>query len=58
VSCCYLFGRKGAARVEVSGRSWRAVSAGVGVGDGEAEGFEFGDRFAEPAVVVHGGGGG
>jgi hypothetical protein len=29
-----------------------AVPAGIGFGDGEAEGFEFGDQFAEAAVVV------
>ncbi len=29
-----------------------AVPAGVGFGDGEAEGFEFGDEFAKAAVVV------
>ena len=29
-----------------------AVPAGVGLGDGEAEFFELGDQFAEPAVVV------
>jgi hypothetical protein len=29
-----------------------AVPAGVGFGDGEAEGFEFGDELAEAAVVV------
>jgi hypothetical protein len=26
--------------------------AGIGFGDGEAEGFEFGDEFAQAAVVV------
>src|SRR6266567_8937471 len=31
---------------------WLAVPAGVGFGDVEAEGFEFGDQFAEAAVVV------
>src|SRR6266705_561140 len=29
-----------------------AVPAGVGFGDGEAEGFEFGDELAQAAVVV------
>src|SRR5207244_4433988 len=41
--------RGGRARVRAA---WLAVPAGVGFGDGEAEGFEFGDQFAEPAVVV------
>src|SRR6266567_1873915 len=31
---------------------WLAVPAGVGFGDVEAEGFEFGGELAEPAVVV------
>ena len=31
---------------------WLAVPAGVVLGDGEAEGFEFGDELAEPFVVV------
>ena len=32
---------------------WRlALPAGVGVGDGLAEGFELGDERAEPALVV------
>src|SRR5208283_526108 len=35
-----------------AGRAWLAVPAGVGFGDGEAEGFEFGDEFAQAAVVV------
>jgi len=33
-------------------RRWLAVPAGVGFGDGEADGFELGDQFAEPPVVV------
>ena len=33
-------------------RGWLADPAGVGVGDGEAEGFEFGDELAQAAVVV------
>src|SRR5580700_5307399 len=32
--------------------AWLAVPAGVGFGDGEAEGFEFGDELAQAAVVV------
>src|SRR5689334_9154885 len=32
--------------------AWLAVPAGVGLGDGEAEGFEFGDELAQAAVVV------
>jgi hypothetical protein len=31
---------------------WLAVPAGVGFGDVEAECFEFGDEFAQAAVVV------
>ena len=31
---------------------WLAVPAGVGFGDGEAEFLEFGDQFAQAAVVV------
>ena len=31
---------------------WLAVPAGVGLGDGEAEGFELGDQGAQAAVVV------
>jgi len=33
-------------------RGWLAVPAGVGFGDVEAECFEFGDEFAQAAVVV------
>jgi hypothetical protein len=32
--------------------AWLAVPAGVGLGDGEAEGFEFGDELAQAAVIV------
>src|SRR5215469_13908288 len=32
--------------------AWLAVPAGVVLGDGEAEGFEFGDELAQAAVVV------
>ena len=35
---------------------WLAVPAGVVLGDGEAEGFEFGDELAQAAVVVEPGG--
>ena len=35
-----------------AGRAWLAVPARVGPGDGETDFFEFGDRFAEPFVVV------
>jgi hypothetical protein len=34
------------------GAAWLAVPAGVGLGDGEAECFEFGDELAQAAVVV------
>ena len=38
--------------VPVRQAAWSAVPAGVGLGDGEAEGFEFGDELAQAAVVV------
>jgi hypothetical protein len=34
------------------GVAWLAVPAEVGLGDGEAECFEFGDELAQAAVVV------
>ena len=32
--------------------AWLAVPAGVGFGDGEAEGFEFGDELAQAAAMA------
>ena len=46
--------RRGRACVRAA---WLAVPAGVGLGDGEAEFFEFGDQLAQAAVVVEPGAG-
>ena len=53
--CSHVLGAAGPLRrwgIGGCGGVWLSVPAGVGFGDGEAEGFEFGDELAEPAVVV------
>jgi hypothetical protein len=49
-------GRRGSVFGAGRDRGGLAVPVGVVLGDVEAEGFEFGDEFAEPFVVVEPGG--
>ena len=44
--------RFGAGELRGCGAVWLAGPAGIGFGDVEAEGFEFGDELAESFVVV------